>query len=352
MAVTLKDVASEAGVAVSTASRVLRGDPHPMIGAGTRERVMEAARRLRYRHNVYARQLALGRSEVVGIFASALMEGVNLAKFQALESAIRARGYRPLLGHTAGHDELQVQSAKEFISSAVEGVVVANAGRGHRHALEVLAERRIPIVSLEPLEGVEADIITVDRRAGARLAIRHLLDLGHRRIAMLHSQLDRSPSWERYEGYREALAEYGCSVDPSLLVPIVGASRDGSYALGYETARHLLAIQPLPTAAFCSNDEIAIGAMKALAEAGLRIPEEMALVGFDDIKVAAYAPVPLTTVAQPVAAQAEQAVALLFEHIANQGPERPPQVVQIEPRLVVRASCGAAAAGRERRAEA
>ncbi|MBI3944524.1 MAG: LacI family DNA-binding transcriptional regulator [Armatimonadetes bacterium] len=351
MAITLKDVAREAGVGTTTASLVLRGNPHPMISAGTRERVLDAARRLKYRHNSHARQLRLGRSEAVGILAWVLAQGMSLAKFQAIERAIHARGYRTLVGHADEDEEALVRFAKEFVSGAMEGAILLNLERGYRDALEVLVGRGIPVVSLELLEGVPVDVVTVDRRAGAYLATKHLLELGHRRIAILHPAPTFPLAHERLEGYRDALAEHGLAVDTSLLVANVGSSRNGSYGQGYETAQRLLAIRPLPTAVFCSNDEIAIGVMKALGEAGVRVPDDTAVVGFDDMPVAAYLPVPLTTIAQPVEEQAAQAVALLFDRIENPDRERPPQAIRLKPRLVVRASCGAAAAGRERRAD-
>ncbi|MBI3947840.1 MAG: LacI family DNA-binding transcriptional regulator [Armatimonadetes bacterium] len=350
MATTLKDVAREAGVAVNTASKVLRGDPHPMVSIKTRERIMEAARRLRYRHNLHARQLRTGRSEVVGILAGALREGVNLARFQAVEHAIRARGCRTLLGHAAGEPELQLQFAKDFASNMAEGVVVLSTLLGYRYSLELLNEWRIPIVSLEPLDGVKADVVTVDRREGARLATRHLLELGHRRIAMLHGGMKTPTMAERHQGFREALTGHGCPLEEAPLIQMDPTTSGGVCARGEATAWRLLALRPLPTAVLCSNDEVAIGVMKTLAEAGVRVPEEMAVVGFDDIYIAAHLPVPLTTIAQPVEEQAARAVALLFERIEDPDLERPPQVIRLAPRLVVRASCGASSAGEERRA--
>ncbi|MBI3946281.1 MAG: LacI family DNA-binding transcriptional regulator [Armatimonadetes bacterium] len=332
---------------VATASRVLRGDPQPLIGVKTRERVLDAARRLKYRHNLQARQLRTGRSEVVGILAWGLSGGVNLARYQAVERAIRAGGYRALMGHAAGDEELRLQLAKEFASSAVEGVIVLNTGGAHDAAVQVLVERGVPIVSMEPLEGLSADVVTVDRRAGAHLVTKHLLELGHRRIAFLCGKLTVPANAERFQGYREALGEHGCSPDEALLVRIARSDTWGHYGQGYEAGQRLLAVRPLPTAVFCNNDEVAIGAMRSLGEAGIRIPEDVAMAGFDDAEAAAYAPVPLTTLAQPVQEQAARAVSLLFERIAKPDEERQPHAIRLTPRLVVRASCGAAA-GRKR----
>ncbi|MBI3945248.1 MAG: LacI family DNA-binding transcriptional regulator [Armatimonadetes bacterium] len=340
MAVTLKDVAREAGVAVSTVSRVLGGSPHPMTSVATRERVIEAAHRLKYRYNLHARRLRTGRSEVVGIMAWALTWGISFTKLHAVERAVRSKGYRTLVRYAVEAEDALVQFAHEFAESAVEGAILLNFGPDHREALAMLVEREIPIVSLEPLEGVKADVVTVDRVSGVYMVTKHLLELGHRRIGMLHGGFEAPRDKERHQGYRQALAEHGCPVDERDLVLLEGAGVMVSYLRGYHAARELLTRRPLPTALFCSNDEAAIGAMKALEEAGLRIPEEMAVVGFDDVDVAAYAPVPLTTVAQPVAEQAAQAVALLFERIANPEQERPPALVRLKPRLVVRASSG------------
>ncbi|MBI3946036.1 MAG: LacI family DNA-binding transcriptional regulator [Armatimonadetes bacterium] len=342
MAVTLKDVAREAGVAISTASRALSGAADPITSTGTRERVREVARRLKYRYNLHARCLRTGRSETVGILACDLGQRIGLAKLLAVEAAVREKGYRTLLRyrHQAGLKGRQLGFAQEFASSEVEGAIVINVDAEHSGPLGALIQRGIPVVSLEPLEGVPADVVTVDRMAGAYLLTKHLLDLGHRRIGLLCSSLTTPGLAERHWGYQQALAECGCSFDEAVFARLPSNVALGTCVRGYEAARELLARRPLPTAVFCSNDEVAFGAMKALAEAGLRVPEDMAVVGFDDIEMAAFAPVPLTTVRQPVGEQATQAVALLFERIANPDDERPPRAIRLKPRLVVRASSG------------
>ncbi|MBI3948586.1 MAG: LacI family DNA-binding transcriptional regulator [Armatimonadetes bacterium] len=351
---TMRDVAREAQVSVFTVSVVLngKGEAH-RIGPATRERVLETARRLKYRHNLHARHLRTGKSETVGVLAWALGQGVSLTKLHALEAAIRERGYRTLLRyrHPAELNGVQLGFAQEFASGAVEGVLVLNSGLDYPGPLGELIETGIPVVSLEPLEGVPADVVTVDRMAGAYLLTKHLLELGHRRICLLGGRPAAPQSAERHLGYRQALAEHGCPGEEPIFVRPSTGDDEGYCVCAYEAARELLTRRPPPTAVFCSNDRYAFGVMRALAEAGVRIPEEMAVVGFDDIEMAAFAPVPLTTVAQPVREQAAQAVALLFERIERPDEDRPPQVVRLKPRLVVRASCGAALAGRGRRNE-
>jgi DNA-binding LacI/PurR family transcriptional regulator len=200
----------------------------------------------------------------------------------------------------------------------------------------MLQEQHVPVVSLEPIEGAPVDCVTVDRRHGAYIATRHLLERGHRRIALIHGPPSYPVVRQRMQGYEDALRESGVPMDPGLFVE----RRERRYRGGYEAMQRLLQRTPLPTALFCNDDEMAIGAMRAAREAGLRVPEDLAIVGFGDLEAAAYATPPLTTVAQPVAEIARRAVELLFERVGNPGDGRGPQVMRLKPLLVVRESCG------------
>jgi DNA-binding LacI/PurR family transcriptional regulator len=194
----------------------------------------------------------------------------------------------------------------------------------------------LPVVTLAPLPGVELECVTVDRRHGAYLAVRHLLRLGHRRIGFLHGDLRYDTDRERPVGLQQAFSEAGLNPDQRLWVE----ARAG-YRGGYEAARELLARPGEPTAVFCNNDEVAVGAMRAFREAGLRVPEELAVVGFDDLEIAEFAPVPLTTVSQPIPEQAQLAVDRLFARLGNPAEPPKPQTVSLRPELVIRESCGA-----------
>ncbi|MBI3946616.1 MAG: LacI family DNA-binding transcriptional regulator [Armatimonadetes bacterium] len=337
---TMREVAREAQVSVFTVSVVLsgKGDAH-RIAPATRDRVLETARRLKYRHNLYARHLSTGKSERIGILAFQLFSGVVRAKLEALSRAVAAQGHRVSLGYAAAHPEMQAQFAEEFAGSLVEGVIILAASADlNGDALEPLLDAGIPIVSLEPLPGIPIDCVTVDRRVGGYLATRHLLELGHRRIGVIHGG---QASAERLQGYRQALEEFGCAPDDALLAQTQPGQGDTAYDKGLLLARELLALPSPPTAIFGNNDEIATGALKAVQGAGLRVPEDLSVVGFDNIAAAAYACVPLTTIAQPSEELARQAVGLLFDRIRGAA-EGPPRMIRVPPKLVVRDSTGPA----------
>lgn len=337
MPVTLKDIAREAGVSVGTVSKVLSQDPETFIGARTREKVADVARRLGYRQNLHARSLRTGKSELIGLMAFDVNIRVALLRLQAVDRAVRARGYRTAVWSASGELDAEQRALDECQSQRADGLLIVHpsaALTGER--LRPVLESGLPVVTLAPLPGVELECVTVDRRHGAYLAVRHLLRLGHRRIGFLHGDLRYDTDRERPVGLQQAFAEAGLQPDPRLWVE----ARAG-YRGGYEAARELLARPGEPTAVFCNNDEVAVGAMRAFREAGLRVPEDLAVVGFDDIEIAEFAPVPLTTVSQPIPEQAGLAVDRLFARLANPAEPSEAKTVSLLPELVIRESCGA-----------
>lgn len=336
MAATLKDIAKAAGVSVTTVSLVLRANPHPMISAKTRERVLLVAGELNYRHNLHARALRMGKSQLIGLLMFNLEIPIAIAKLEAIDNLVWTKGYRSLIRHAGGHSDMEPQLIEEYSGGAVEGLIIVQPTPGlTARTLEALVCDMIPVVTLEPISGVSADCVTVDRMHGAYVAMKHLLELGHRRIGLLHADPTDMHVAPRLKGYRKALTEFGLSVCPELLVE-AKLSYDG----GYAAVRELLARNTGVTAIFCNNDEIAIGSMKAIQEAGLRIPEDMAVIGFDNIEAGAYAPVPLTTVAQPIEELAVQAVELLFSRLDGTAKKVNPEMIRLKPYLVIRDSCG------------
>lgn len=307
-----------------------------MISAKTRTKVLDVARELKYRHNLHARALRMGKSHLIGLMMFDLEYKIALAKLEAIDNAVWTRGYRSLIRNAGGHGDMIPQLIAEYAGGAVEGLIIVQphaeiSGR----ALDMLSGSDIPIVTLEPIDGASLDCVTVDRKYGAYIAIKHLLELGHRRIGMLHSHHSVLHLVPRLLGYREALAEYSLPVDDSLLIE----SRVG-YEGGYSAAYELIARKTGVTAIFCNNDEIAIGAMKAITNMGLRIPEDIAVIGFDNIEAGAYAPVTLTTIVQPVEEVALRSVELLFDRLQNPDSGDSTSLVRLKPSLVIRESCG------------
>jgi LacI family transcriptional regulator len=204
----------------------------------------------------------------------------------------------------------------------------------------------IPVISVLPLEEIAADLVMVDREWGSYQATKHLLELGHRRVAMLRRGMDSFHGIARFEGYCRALKEYGLEVDESLIFDLKGVD---DLKGGYESGQALAKSNAGITAVFCFSDLHAIGAMTAFSEAGLRIPEDISIVGFDDIAVAAYGLVPLTTVVWPIRECAEKIVEWMMERIEGVYRATGPRLANLKPELVVRKSTAPLVHGRSSR---
>ena len=313
MRVKLKDVAAQAGVSLQTVSNVVN-DNHAHVGDETRQRVMAAIAALGYQPNAAARNLRRAR---VGIIALAIPDLANpyyseIGAAVVAEAALHA--YTVLLDNTRFERASESLVVGGLLPHAIDGVIL----EPHSVSLEDLDPRRhpVPIVLLgENLLDAPHDRVALDNVAAARVATRHLLDLGRRRIAAIGIDPRKSQGAPvlRLEGFRSALAEAGRAVDPRLLVHGGDWHRqDGAHAI-----RALLALDEPPDAVFCFNDLLALGAMWAAQEAGYRIPDDIAVVGFDDIEDGRFATPSLTTIAPDKAGIGRLAVSLLMDRIAG-----------------------------------
>lgn len=344
--VTLQDVATAAGVSLATASRVLGKEHTDLVRSEVQERVRDAARQLGYRHNHYASSLRRGRSRTIALLMRAEDMPISVERMNAMERAVWERGYQVLLLHCGVGDQAQIQMLKQLSSYRVDGMICSEPNPEVGKVLGRLAAD-VPIVTLLPVPGQNLDCVTVDRAHGAYLAARHLIGLGHRCLgALMHSAGTRLPNLhptilQRLEGLRRACREADCSLDEDC----ISYRSERPYAAGYDGVRELWERRPQPpTALLCTNDQFAIGALRAFQEMGVRVPEEVALVGFDNLPEGAYARVPLTTLAQPVEEQAQRAVSLLFERMESRSvgtPTKEVTTIALPPKLVIRESCGA-----------
>ncbi len=343
--ITIKDIAEETGLSITTVSLVLSGKAEARgIAVPTRQRVEEAAVRMGYRRNGFARALRTGRSNRIGIAGASFSHPIAWLGMRAAAEAILSHGFSVTLTDLAWQPEHPERVVDDLLGQRVEGLLVLGS-RGlafpeGRQAIQRLADHGLPVVTLDNLGLDGADIVTVDREQGAYLATRHLLALGHRRIALTVPASAVAPLLRnRIQGYERALREAGLEPDPTLLLSPQAPMP--SFEDGHHVARQALSLPQPPTALFCVNDRVAIGAMQYLFQHGVRIPEEIALVGFDGLEEAAYTAVPLTTVEQPMSEVAERAVEVLIWRIQQSGTEHRAQRVVVAPRLVVRRSCGA-----------
>ncbi|MBF9066944.1 LacI family DNA-binding transcriptional regulator [Streptacidiphilus fuscans] len=312
MGVSLKDVAQRAGVSVKTVSNVVNSYPH--VKPETRERVQRAIDDLGYRPNLTARHLRKGRTGIIALAVPELGNPYFADLATAVIDAASQHDHIVLLDHTAGLREKEVLVSQGFRSHIIDGLILSPI----RLETEDLLARAggPPLVLLGEREyDAPYDHIAIDNVAAARTAVRHLIELGKRRIAFLgarHESL-RQPAHLRLRGWREEIRASGGVPDESLVLATDGYDRrDGAAAM-----TRLLDRTDPPDAVFAYNDLVALGAMRVLTERGLRIPEDIAVVGFDDIEEGQYAAVSLTTMSPDKTAIARLAVDCLVERIAS-----------------------------------
>lgn len=331
----MHDVARLAGVSHQTVSRVLNGHPH--VSAQTRERVVAAMQELDYRPNAFARGLVTRRSHRIGVlsFDSRLFgPGSTL---HAIERAARAKGFGVAVAGMSDYAGGDVDEAMEALhAQAVDGIIVIAPNAGAVRALGVLPPT-VPVVALEAEFRPEQPVVSIDQREGARLATRHLLDLGHRTVWHVAGPLDWREAVLRLDGWRATLAEAGAPVPP----PLHG---DWSPRSGHD-AGLALADRDDVSAVFAGNDQMALGVVHALAERGRRVPEDVSIVGFDDIPEAEFLLPALTTVHQDFDEVGRRGLDLLLNNLEHAGEEHRERVT-IAPALVVRNSAAAPARGR------
>ncbi|MDJ0105045.1 LacI family DNA-binding transcriptional regulator [Rhodococcus erythropolis] len=324
MAITSKDVARLAGVSQPTVSRALRDQRS--VSAQTRRRVREAARQLGYVPSQTGRALSTRRTRRVGVVAAELGNPFYPALVDPLHGALGERGYRMVL---LSDDERQSFDVESVLDGSLDAVILTTCHTDSVIPSE-LRRRGVPFVMVNrEADGSVADACVVDNARGARLAADLLVSLGHTRVGLITGPRNTSTGRDRAGAFRECLAGSGTLLDPDLVV--VG---DFDTKTGDSGLRRLLAGSRPPTAVFCTNDVIAIGALNAAAALGVSVPSQLTLIGFDDISAASYAPLSLTTVHVPLRELARQAVSLLMNRIDDS--DAPLTRIVGEPHLVLR----------------
>ena len=286
----VREVAAAAGVSRQTVSRVL--NDHPSIRPETRERVLRAMADLSFRPNRAARMLTTARSRTIGVLAASASSLFGPASsIDAVEQAGREAGYFVTVAHAASLDRAELVAAIDHLSAqSVEGVVVIAPQRAVQEAMAALS-LSVPSVTLHGAGVAGDEGVFVDQFEGACLATRHLIERGHTRIAHLSGPADWSEARARRDGFVAELSAAG-------LEPVVSREGDWTAASGAAIGAELLSGEEAPSAIFSSNDQMALGVLHATRLLGLRVPDDLALVGFDDIPEAAFFSPPLTTVRQ------------------------------------------------------
>lgn len=331
--VSIHAVAKQAKVSPATVSRVLNNSGY--VSDGLRRAVEEAVALLGYRPNVHARRLRGKRSKMIGLVFTNATYPFFAAVALAVEDIARQNGYSVVLGNTHGRIEAFDHYLETFASYDVDGLIVVPPGapQQHRPALDALT---IPYVLLDKrIRGLAVDQVATDNVAGATRMTEHLLAIGHRRIAFVGGDPRLPTARERAQGYRRALLARGVGVDKALI-----RMHDFSEESGFALTRALLR-ESRPEAIFAANFNVLLGALRAVRGAGLAIPDDVAVVGFDDIPfVAAVAPI-LTVIAQQSRAIGIAAAQLLLDKLGGTRALAEHRTVLLQPELIVRESCGA-----------
>lgn len=331
MKVTIADIARACGLGISTVSRALNNQPE--VSPRTRERVRATARELGYMPNDLARGLVSRHSRTLGLLLPNIADPFFPEIARGVEDAASRQGFHVIYANTDRQEAKEQAAVKHLLQKQVEGLIITGDFLDSGY-LEMLQAKGIPFVLLRRKrfrDGVS--FIDVDNRTAAAAATRHLIQLGHRRIAMINLPVTSYAHADRLAGYRDAMAEAGLRVDPALLA--VGDYQSGSGRAAVE--RWLDLAQP-PTAVFASNDMMAIGVLDGMAERGLRAPQDLAVIGFDGLEVGALRAIGLSTMAQPRYEMGERTIELLLSIIIDGSlPER--QVILPIP-LLVRRTCG------------
>lgn len=336
--VRLKDIAQRAGVSVMTVSKALRNASD--IAAGTKSRIQALAREMGYVPNSLAQGLRTRATRLIGLVIPAVTNPIFARLILAVEDQIHAMGYNLLLCHTLNQVDREEQVVRQLIARRVEGLLIFPAPRlvGSRAVVyEELAGRHIPTVILGSSAAFSRQFVSVETdevQASCRVT-RHLLGLGHRRIAFLGGPPTSLWAQERYEGYQRALREQGLTVDDRLIFTAGSTIEEGEKA-----ALQMLQEQVDATAVQTVNDLVAIGAGHYLLNRGVRLPEELSLAGFGNVLTSAYFRVPLTTVRQPKQRMGIVAMNLLQDLLRG----RQPESQRLDAELLIRASTGPAPA--------
>lgn len=332
MPTTLRDVGKLAGVSAMTVSRVVNGQGG--VDADTQKRVEDAIRTLDYVPNRIARGLLSHKTETIGLIIPDVANPYFAPVVRGAESAARKAGYRVLLCNSEGDLRLEREYIDDLVSHRIEGLLLAPASDRSRSNILTLLRGSFPLVLIDrALPDVECDVIVGDNVGGARRLVQHLISVGHRTIAHITDAEDTSTGRERLQGYREALRAAGIEFRSELVVRTT-VDRIG----GFRAAQEILGRQPLPTVIFAVNNMTAVGAMQALRERGLSVPDDIGLVCFDEVEHLALLAPFLTVVDQPSETLGNLGAQLLLERMRGKANESPRKIV-LQTNLIVRKSC-------------
>ncbi|MBZ4646291.1 MAG: LacI family transcriptional regulator [Petroclostridium sp.] len=327
--VTIKDVAQRAGVSPSTVSRALSGKIP--VDKETKEKVMEAVRALNYQPNVLAKGLKEGRTNTIGLIIPNIRNPVFPAVARGVEDVARRNGFTVILCNTDEDLRVELDYVDKLQKRWVDGLIFATAQKDSHHILE-LKEKDFPVVLLVRHMEDKVDAVISNNFKGAYEAVSYLIKTGHKKIAIVNGSLGLTLYRERFEGYKKALQDAGLPVIDEFIID--GVSDNGN---GYYSMLGLLEQGSVPDAVFATSDPKAIGIIRAIKDYGLRVPEDVSVIGFDNLEISALLDPPLTTVAQPLYEMGANAANKLIRLI-NSKRAKKPTVDVMEVELIIRKS--------------
>jgi DNA-binding LacI/PurR family transcriptional regulator len=307
---SIKDIARAADVSHSTVSRALRNSP--LVSAETADRIRRIAVESNFRLSAVGRSLATGRTYSIGVVVSSIADPFVAEVVSGIEETANARGYSVMLATSRADPDLEMKVVQTFEERRVDGLLLTASRVGAAYT-GLLAELKIPIVVINNQQaGDAAYSVVVDNVGASRAAVRFLVQLGHRKIGYVGDRFGFQSDAARLDGYRQALAGLDLPARPDHVVAGDSNPEGGMHAMD-----QLLARSDPPTAVFCYNDMTAIGALTSIARHNLRVPEDISVVGFDDILVASYTQPPLTTVRQPKRLMGQVATEILLNLLSG-----------------------------------
>ncbi len=326
--VTLSDIARVSGFSKKTVSRVVNNDK--AVSTATRESVLRVIEQYSYRPNYFAQNLRRKRSNTIGLIVHNITNPIIPQLIETVEREISPTPYNILLSISDIDTRTRQQCIQNILDKMVDGLILTNVDRSNCEDLRSMQRNQFPFVLvLNKLSEYEGNFVGVDNLYGSELMMNYLHALGFRRIAFIAGLQDNVASFERLSGYRRFLAEHGLAFDESMVE--TGNFRfDG----GYDAFTRLAAKHRDVEAVFCVNDYTALGALDAARHLGMRAPEDITIVGFDDTPIASHLNIRLTTIRIPIPQIAKNALQVLMEHIEDRG--REPRKVILKPELVIR----------------
>jgi len=327
--VTIKDIARMLNVSHTTVSRSLNDSP--LISKETKARVLEIARKHNYTPNVNAKSLVLSKSHNIGLFFSTLKEGTTASFFLCSVRGVTKivnEPYKLVVEAVDELKELQYVKKKNF-----DGIILVSQDPQDDRFISHVIDNKIPIVVLNrEVEKLIVNTVLTDDRQGAQETTEYLLDMGHRKIAFIEGKAGFKSTVLRKEGFEQVMNKMGVNVPGGFI-------ERGNYDLesGYEAMQRLLQLKARPSAVFCSNDDMAIGAMKAISDKGLKVPDDVSLIGFDDNGISAYLTPAITTVRRPIEEMSREGATLLL-NIMNNDKDNAIRVIHLKTELEIRAS--------------